>query len=239
MTTSLPPAYLQRVAHNILPLSRNQHNVTEALREWEYRGDGNDVQDAVETCQLCDHYPIRYQFEIVNRFTTHQLQIGSECITRFDVAVIDEDGLRQRGAAAATIVAKDRRKMEDDSRRRAVRRALVQLAKVDDAVDSTMLASIADDAHERGLSPKQASLIVWRLTANKIDLQLSYLKVKLKKDAEQDSLLEMDDFKVRQLWPCLSSAQQRWYNQKKPAFDAMRARRNALKRGPYLPGVKK
>lgn len=160
MVSSLSPAYLKRVAANILPLSQNQKIVTEALKEWEYRGDKSDVEDAVETCQLCDHYPIRYQFKIVNRFTTHRLDIGSECITRFDVAVIDDEGMQQRGAEAAKIVAKDRRKLEEESRRRTVRRALVQLAKVDQRIDSKTLDSIANAADDRGLSPKQASLIV-------------------------------------------------------------------------------
>ncbi len=239
MAPSLSPSYLKRVAANILPLSRNQENVAEALKEWEYRGDRSDVEDAVETCQLCDHYPIRYQFQIVNRFTKHRLDIGSECITRFDVAVIDEEGVQQRGAEAAKIVAKDRRKLEEESRRRTVRRALVQLAKMDQLIDSKTLESIANAADDRGLSPKQASLVVWRLEANGIELPRSYLKVMLKKTAEQNALLAMEDFKLRQLWPCLTAAQQRWYREKKPAFDARQARLAAMKAKPSLPLVKK
>jgi hypothetical protein len=238
MAPGLSP-YLRRVAANILPLSRDQEDVAEALKEWEYRGDRSDVEDAVETCQLCDHYPIRYQFEIVNRFTKHRLDIGSECITRFDVAVIDEEGVQQRGAVAAKIVAKDRRKLEEESRRRTVRRALVQLAKMDQRINSKMLESIANAADDRGLSPKQASLVVWRLDENCIELPRSYLKVMLKKDAEKDDLLAMEDFKLKQLWPCLTAAQQRWYREKKPAFDARRAKLVAMNAKPGFPPSRK
>lgn len=239
MVPDLSPSYLRRVAANILHLSRDQVDVVEALKEWEYRGDKSDVEEAVEKCQLCDHYPIRYQFKIVNRFTKHRLEIGSECITRFDVAVIDEEGVQQRGVLAAKIVAKDRRKLEEESRRRTVRRALVRLAKMDQLIKSEMLDSIAEAADDRGLSPKQASLVVWRLEANGIELPLSYLKVMLKKDAEKDALLSMEDFKLKQLWPCLTAAQQRWYQERKPEFDERRARLAAMKAKPGPPLPKK
>ena len=239
MITHPSPAYLKRVAANILPISRNQQNVVEALKEWEYRGDKSDVEDAVETCQLCDHYPIRYQFEIVNRFTKSLLNIGSECITRFDVAVIDEEGIQQRGAVAAKIVAKERRELEEESRRRTVRRALVQLAKMDQSIDAKKLESIADAADNRGLSPRQASLIVWRLGVNGIELPRSYLKVMLKKAAEQNALLVMDDFRLRQLWPCLTVTQQQWYREKKPIFDEKQTKRAANQASLGLPWRKK
>lgn len=219
MAPSLSPSYLKRVAANILHLSQNQVDVVEALKEWEYRGDKSDVEDATESCQLCDHYPIRYQFEIANRFTKHSLDIGSECITRFDVAVIDEEGVQQRGAVAAKLVAKDRRTLEEESRRRTVRRALVQLAKMDQRIDEKMLESIAKAADDRGLSPKQAFLVVWRLEENGIELPRSYLKVMLKKAAEQNALLAMVDSKFKKVWPCLTAAQQRWYRENKPAFN--------------------
>lgn len=61
----------------------------------------------------------------------------------------------------------------------------------------------------------------------------------LKKSAEQNSLLAMEEFKLRQLWPCLTATQQRWYHENKPAFDARQIKLAAMKVTPSLPLVKK
>ena len=55
-----------------------------------------DVEIADEICHLCDHSNIRYQFEIVNKQNGNLLLIGSECIKKFNIEVVNDEGLNYR-----------------------------------------------------------------------------------------------------------------------------------------------
>ena len=84
--------YTARVRNSILPLSVSG-TLPEAFAEWSFTGNTIDHEEPVETCQLCDQQDLRYQFEIGNQYTGRHLWVGSHCILRFDVAVI-ENGVR-------------------------------------------------------------------------------------------------------------------------------------------------
>ena len=85
-------SWAQRAARNLLPLSREKSDLAVALREWRYEGGFYDLELPEETCELCDHPDIRYQFEIRNRFIDSRLPISSECINRFGISATGEDG---------------------------------------------------------------------------------------------------------------------------------------------------
>jgi len=55
--------YPQKVRDNILPLSI-AGTLPEAFKEWSFTDNTIDHEEAVETCQLCEHEEIRYHFEI-------------------------------------------------------------------------------------------------------------------------------------------------------------------------------
>lgn len=202
-------SWLDRVATNLLPVSDEQENVIEALKEWYYTGDCYDLEEPAADCELCDHPNIRYQFVIRNDGTGHELLVGSECITRFGLTAIDESGRKLNAEQAGQKVRKDRNKLITDARKRRVIAVLVKLGSLDAAFD---FDSLIDYLQERGaFTPSQLSLILWRLGKHGVEHQKADFKMVIKRKREQEQLLSMEKWKVQKLWPCMSSSQQDFF----------------------------
>lgn len=199
-------SWASRAAKNLLPLSRERRDLTRALREWRYTGEFHDLEEPVETCQLCDHPDIRYQFEIENEHTAESLLIGSECIHRFGIAAVDEDGRRLDAAETRKKVDKDRRKLIEEARKRRVIRALVELAHADEGEFD--IASFVNYLQDRGaFTPSQLALLVWRLTVRKIAHRPGDFKMIIRRGREKEQLLAFEDWKVARLIPYMSESQ--------------------------------
>jgi len=194
-------SYPKRVAANILPLSRSQ-SLPAAFREWHFTGSTTDHEGPVETCKLCDQQGLRYHFEISNDTTSHSLEVGSECILRFQVSVF-EDG-RELSADEAKKALNDRmRQMRLDS----CLRALERLAQ---AEDNNILASALDYYKRNGaLSPKLANVVFWRLQANSIDHDPSFFKVLLDRTSLVEDFRNLPPIAIRRMWKALSPAQRK------------------------------
>ena len=62
--------------------------------EWEHYGTVIDSKDTDknEKCALCGKQGLRFQFEIINKKNESIMVVGSECIKKFDVPIIDDEG---------------------------------------------------------------------------------------------------------------------------------------------------
>lgn len=201
--------WARRAAANLLPLSREKRSLARALGEWLYTGDMYDYEEPIETCQLCDHPDLRYHFEVANRFTGHRLLVGSECITRFGILAVGEDGAILSAEATARKVKRDRARLVTEGKKRSVIQSLVQLAAKEKEFD---IESFIADLQDRGaFTPKQLSLLVWRLREHGIPHNKAHFKMTIRRAREKDQLLGMADWQVRQLWPCMSAGQRRFY----------------------------
>jgi len=198
-------SWASRAAANLLPQSIEQTDLTTALREWVYEGNVEDLEAPVETCELCEHPGIRYQFEIVNRHNGNTLQIGSECIKRFSIEVLDARGGVLVGRAAHRKVDADRRTMEQRARTRSVLNSLVALAAADDEFELDNF--IAYYQRREAFTPAQMGLLQWRFAAHGVEHRPADFKVSLRRNREQSQLLAMPEWKVRRLWPYLSAEQ--------------------------------
>lgn len=200
--------WIERVKINLLPVSEEKRDVKRALKEWKYLGDAYDLDFAEEVCQLCDHPGIRYQFEIVNTLNGNSLLIGSECINRFDIGVMDNDGATLQGEKAKKKVSRDRNKLISDAKLRSVINTLVELSNKDDRFD---INNFIDYYKEReAFTPKQLSLLIDRLDKYQIEYNKNYFKLTIRRKREKEQLLEMDSFKILKLWPSLSSSQKKF-----------------------------
>jgi len=84
-------AWLKNSIKNLLPLSQEKKDFNKALREWSFTGETIDYETPEELCQLCEMEGLRYHFQISNAL--HKtLWVGSQCIERFDIQVLDEEG---------------------------------------------------------------------------------------------------------------------------------------------------
>jgi len=201
--------WARRAAANLLPLSREHRSLARALREWLYTGDMYDYEEPTETCQLCDHPDLRYHFEVANRSTGHKLLVGSECITRFGILAVGEDGAILSAERTARKVRRDRASLVTEGKKRSVIQSLVHLAAKDKQFDIESFIAYLQDCG--AFTPKQLALVVWRLDVHKIPHNKAYFKMTIRRAREKRQLLGMPDWKVRQLWPCMSASQRRSY----------------------------
>lgn len=199
-------SWASRAAKNLLPLSRERHNLARALGEWRYTGEFNDLEELIETCGLCEHPDIRYQFEIENEHTRQTLLIGSECVHRFGIAAVDEHGTRLDALETRKKVDKDRRKLVEEARKRRVVRVLVALAHADEGEFN--IASFISYLQDRGaFTPSQLAFLCWRLKARQIAHQPRDFRMIIRRGREKQQLLDLEDWKLKQLLPYMSESQ--------------------------------
>lgn len=125
-------SWAQKSAANLLPLSIEQSRLAIALKEWLYTGDMYDLEEPVETCELCEHPDIRYQFKIINRHNGNEMLVGSECINKFGISATDELGNVLNREESRRRVNRDRRHLVNEARKRRMINALVALCAVEE-----------------------------------------------------------------------------------------------------------
>ncbi|MTH54109.1 hypothetical protein GKZ89_11880 [Bacillus mangrovi] len=203
--------WMERVKKNIFPVSNEKYNIRKALDEWIYEGNMFDVEVADEICELCDQPHIRYQFEIVNTQNDNSLLIGSECITRFRISVIDEAGKKLSYEDAKKKVSKDRSRLVTEAKEKSVLNALVKLATIDN--EFAIEDFIQYFKERKAFTPKQLTFLVWRLEKAKIVFNKSHFKLTIKKSREKEQLLSLEDWRLRSIWDCLSSSQKQFISE--------------------------
>jgi hypothetical protein len=205
--------WASRVAKNLLPLSRKGADLAVALKEWRYTGNFYDLEEPSEDCELCDHPDIRYQFEIANIHTSHALLVGSECINRFDITALDEEGRELDVEASKRRLGRDRARLVDNARKRRIAAALVALGGKD---SDFKIESFIDYLQSRGaFTPKQLALVFWRLDHHQIPYRANDYKLTIRRNREKAQLIELPDWQLQRLWPALTPSQRQFYAREK------------------------
>lgn len=201
-------SWAKRSAANIFPFSENKDDLKLALNEWLYVGDMYDLEKPNETCELCDHPDIRYQFKIKNIHNSNEMLVGSECINKFKISAIDDDGTILSVEESARKVNRDRRHLVEEARKKRLINALIELKTVEEDFD---IESFITYEQDRGaFTPKQLFLLLWRLGEHEIEFRPTDFKVVMKRNREKDQLKTMDDWRIGKLWKSFSSSQKKW-----------------------------
>ena len=155
--------HLRRVAENILPLSA-AGTLSGAFKERHFTGETVDHEMPNETCQLCDKEGLRYHFQIRNDHTGHRLDVGSECILKFQVAVF-EQGLELSPEEARKALTGRMRQMRLESCLRALERltaaeAVEVVANCDHLARLRFSAALPDAFTEHGALMASESFII-------------------------------------------------------------------------------
>lgn len=205
--------WVERSARNLLPLSLERRSLEIALREWFYSGDMYDLEEPIESCELCDHPNIRYQFKITNSFNGNELLVGSECINKFGIAALNEQGQILDKDDSRRKVNKDRRYLVDQGRRKKLINALLELARCESDFD---IESFIGYVQNRGaFTPNQLATLFWRLDKYGVIYNPLDFKLIIRRKREKEQLLEMANWKLEKLWRAMSPSQQRWYKENK------------------------
>lgn len=196
------------VSKNLLPLSLST-DLREALAEWLYTGVAHDLDEPCERCELCDYNPIRYQFEITNQYNDNALLVGSECVTRFGICGVDSDGHKLDAEQTQKLVERDRRRLIQSTRESRVLDAIAKLG----LTESQFKADSFIEYFQRhsAFTAKQLNFLMWRLKVNKIDHNPGDFKLRMRRDSDKAQLVGLEDFQLRQIWPCMARSQRDWY----------------------------
>lgn len=205
--------WLQNSINNIFHWSKNGNDFQLALKEWLYTGDYYDNEAACETCELCEHQNLRYQFKIINLHNANELLVGSECINKFEIVATDEYGNILSNSGSRKKVKKDKLKLITQSKTKNLTNDLIKLASVENTFD---INSFIDYVHDRGaFTPNQLITLLWRFDKNKISIQKSNYKMVIKRNREKEQLLKMQDWQIKKLWEVMTRSQKEWYKENK------------------------
>jgi len=201
-------SWAHKSAENLLPLSIEKRNLATALREWLYTGDMYDLGSPEETCELCEHPDIRYQFKIINRHNGNEMLVGSECINKFGISATDELGNILNRDESRRRVNRDRRYLVNEARKRRLINTLVALSAREEQFDINSFISYVVDRD--AFTPNQLALLFWRLDHHRIEYSPSDFKLTIRRDREKAQLRQMEGRKIQKLWRAMSSSQRKW-----------------------------
>lgn len=194
--------YLDEIKSTILPLSVST-DINTAMHEWYATGDVSILDACDATCELCGKEGIKYLYTIRNKINdTTIYPVGSSCILSYGVAVYDDNG---------KLLTIDEAEKELSTRLNTARkaRALAKLTLLAQTESNDVLAGALRYYTKHGkLTPKLASVVLWRLETHDIDHDPSMFGVKLSGRYADDyrGLPSAYRAKVRQ---CLTSAQRK------------------------------
>lgn len=201
-------SYDERVKASIFPRSIEKQDLSVAIQEWQYLGNYILLEPRSGTCEMCQQDGLSIHFEIANPFTGQELMTGSECIKRFEVPALGEGGTRLEGDAARLKVNQDRTAAEKEASRRRVVTFLIRLARLEGANSKLNLENFASYfLREGAFTPAQADVVLWRAEVHGLEVRYTDLRVKMRKNREQEQLATMDPRSLRRIWQCLNAKQ--------------------------------
>lgn len=199
-------SWAERASSVILPLSVAK-TLSAALTEWAYRGHFFDLDDIDGTCELCGQQDLRYHFEIENSGTNAVLLVGSECIKRFQIAGLDDQGRRLDADATGRLVDRHRRGLVEDARKQRVMTALIKLEQKRADFDAQDFIDFVDD--KGAFTPKQVAFLFWRFVSYSIAYKPNDWKVRLRRDSDISQLQAMTPAAYKRVLPALTPIQRR------------------------------
>jgi len=156
-------SWAKRSATNIFPLSENKNDLKMALNEWLYEGDMYDLEEPIETCELCCYQDIRYQFKIINKNNSNEMLVGSECINKFQISATDNEGNILDTEESARKVNRDRRYLIEEARKKRLIITLVKLQQKDKDFDIESFVTYEQDREAFTQSTIFIIMAIWKV----------------------------------------------------------------------------
>lgn len=197
-------SWAERASASLLPLS-SARTLATALKEWMYTGHFFDLEATDGICELCGQQELRYHFEIENEETDASMLIGSECIKRFDIAGIDEQGRRLDAEATGKLVDRHRRGLVEDARKQRVMTALLKLGRAVPDFNAYNFIAFVDD--KGAFTPSQVAMIFWRMGSAGVEYRPTDWKVRLRRDSDLHQLRTMKPAAFKRVMSALTGAQ--------------------------------
>ncbi|GHV48413.1 hypothetical protein AGMMS49546_38930 [Spirochaetia bacterium] len=211
------PKWIEIASENLLNKSEEKIDFNIARLEWYFTGEVIDNNEDIDfggtrpSCELCEHEDLRWQFTIINKFNVNELKVGSTCIKKFDIVLID-DNIEMRGEDRDKILNKNIRDKIKENDNKKILIALEQLCILDIKFKGQIEEAIRQWKKNKAFSPKMLSLIIWRFKINKKEYKSLKFKINLLKSYYKEDLRNMEKFKYDQIREYLTNSQQEKYD---------------------------
>lgn len=199
---------------NLLALSQEKADFAVAVREWEFTGDIHEYPECDAKCELCEHKGLRYHFQIGNAIGS-RMNVGSECIKKFDIQVNDAHGK----AITGDVVRYLHGLVRDKRRKEAMQQLLSTRSTKDmhgysrkeldeDCYVSLIIEGIKPDA-------KMVNYLFLRFEEEKIPFEPKDFSVSSKTYEDKTKLLALKPHQFKRIIPALSKKQIQYYQNSK------------------------
>jgi hypothetical protein len=206
--------WLEKSKGALLPCSKEQNDFYIALREWEWTGDCEDYENDSEVCELCGCEGLRYHFPIQNCHTAAVLNIGSSCIKKFDIKVVDKNGVEITKNKEAFLKGFMRTQhvqsvMDALSNREGLSDLLYQEIKGRPKWD---LDDYCFEMYKKfGLDVKMLNYLFMRFAEEKIHFKPHLFSVTVRSQYEKNKLLGLSQIQFERISKALSASQRQFY----------------------------
>ena len=206
-------AWLNNARKNLLPLSVEKNDFPTAVKEWSFTGETVDYELAEENCQLCEMEGLRYHYQISNDLK-NTLWVGSSCIERFDILVIDEEGTEVNKGEKENYLKNKLR----DKHIYEVLQSLSQHPSIEtirlfkkNYLDQYCFSQInKGNAHARIIN-----YLFMRLDEERLYYNKRFFKISIRSDVNKEKLLSLNELQFERVKGALSKNQIKYYKENK------------------------
>jgi|ERR1700733_6257623 len=185
--------------------SVEKKSATKAFAEWELYV-GSDAVGGAGHCGLCNQR-LDYVFSVQNRHNDKVLLVGRDCIFKFGIKVYEYNKLlttKEAHDRLNELVSQSIRAKKVDH----VLEAIGALQEQDGDFPADSFKKYYAD--RRAFTPNQLSFLLWQFKVHNIVFEPRFFKLTITRNREKSQLLDMPDWKLRQLWNCMTPAQKSW-----------------------------
>lgn len=197
---------------NLLKNSQEDNDYAIAAKEWEFTGSVFDYLTSDHICQLCEGENLRYHFEIKNKITKNSsLLVGSSCIKKFDITVINDFGIEIFGNEKSSFLQK---KIEEKKKELMIEQVRALWIASNKEEKQLIEYYIHDFKIKNGFSPDNLLELFQLMHKYNADYSSILFKVSLRSKYELNSLLSMPEDERNVIVPCLTVSQKTKYIEK-------------------------
>jgi len=210
--------WLANAKKNLLSNSNEKEDFNKAKTEWHFDGtvidnnDGMEIDEERPSCELCEHEDLRWQFIIINKYTSISLRVGSTCIKQFDIVLIEKSGYRSTGEERNRKIDKSIYDKHKEAIFNNVLEALRTLWRKDKEKRTIIEEAAKQWKGKNAFSPNMLFFLIHRFETNKINYNQLKFKISIRSEKHKNQFEEFTEQKYLKIRSYLSDNQRNRYD---------------------------
>lgn len=208
--------YSEKCKKNLFENSIEKENYDIAVNEWYFNHeviDNNEKENNFKSsCELCEHEDLRWQFIIINKYTSISLRVGSTCIKQFDIVLIEKSGYRSTGEERNRKIDKSIYDKHKEAIFNNVLEALRTLWRKDKEKRTIIEEAAKQWKGKNAFSPNMLFFLIHRFETNKINYNQLKFKISIRSEKHKNQFEEFTEQKYLKIRSYLSDNQRNRYD---------------------------